>query len=100
MLLIPTFLIACTTVNQERLNQAARDQAEAGQVRQAIDSTMQLPQQPDDCRRRERSGVVQEDRLDVALLKTDRALSRANGRVQRCAQWYEDLRASRTLDVP
>ena len=93
------FLISCATANQERLNQAARDTAEASQVREAIDSTTQLPVQPGDCRRNERSGVVQDDRLDVALVKTDRALSRANSRVQRCAQWYEDLRASRASEA-
>lgn len=90
------FLISCATVNpQDRINDAAKKKAEAGQVDQAIEATTQLPDQPGDCKRNERSGVTDGDRLDVALLKTDRALSRANSRVQRCANWYEDLQKSR-----
>lgn len=89
------FLISCATADQERLNQAARTTAEAGQVETAIAQTTQLPSQPDDCDNMERSGVTDGDRLDVALVKTDRALSRANSRVARCAAWYEDLRRSR-----
>lgn len=89
-------LSSCATVNpKDRINEAARQEAQAGQVDQAIEATTQLPDQPGDCKRNERSGVTDGDRLDVALVKTDRALSRANGRVQRCANWYEDLKKSR-----
>lgn len=96
MLLISQFLISCATVNpQARIDEAARTEAQAGQVGDAIEATTQLPNQPVDCRRSERSGVEDGDRLDVALLKTDRALSRANSRVQRCAAWYDDLQQSR-----
>lgn len=90
-----TFLISCATADQERLNQAARTTAEAGQVESAIEQTTQLPPQPNDCENMERSGVTNGDRLDVALVKTDRALSRANSRVARCAAWYDDLKQSR-----
>lgn len=51
-----------------------------------------LPAYPPDCRRRARSGVRMGDTLDVALLKTDQALTRANRRGQRCAGWYDELK--------
>lgn len=52
-----------------------------------------LPSLPDDCRVLSRAGVREGDRLDVALLKADRALSRQNGRTTRCADWYDQLRS-------
>lgn len=52
-----------------------------------------LPALPDDCRRYERSGVRKGERLDVALLRADQAIGRGNARVQRCANWYDDMRA-------
>jgi hypothetical protein len=54
-----------------------------------------LPEFPADCRRREASGVVEGDRLDVALVKAERALSRQNARSGRCAGFYDDVRAGR-----
>ena len=93
------FLISCATNNQDRLNQAARDTAEASQVDEAIQQTRQLPEQPADCKRIERAGIKDGERLDIALVKTDRALSRANNRISRCAGWYEDLRESRKAAV-
>ncbi|MFC6488043.1 hypothetical protein [Nitratireductor sp. GCM10026969] len=71
---------------------AGKRQADAGLVEQAIESARQLPDQPADCRVREHSGVIVGDRLDVALIKTDRALGRANARVIRCADWYDDIK--------
>lgn len=50
------------------------------------------PELPEDCRRVSRSGVQAGDRLDVALLKTDAALSRQNARTRRCARWYDGVR--------
>ncbi|VVT14959.1 conserved hypothetical protein [Hoeflea sp. EC-HK425] len=52
-----------------------------------------LPSYPEACRRTHRSAVSQGDRLDAALVKTDRALSRANGQIRECAGWYDELRA-------
>jgi hypothetical protein len=51
-----------------------------------------LPDFPHDCRSHSRAGVKQGDRLDVALLKFDAALSRQNGRTTRCGEWYDGLR--------
>jgi len=77
------FLSACTTVD-ERLQAAA---TKAG----AIEATKQLPRYPDDCRSEERSGVRSGEPLDVALLRTDGALGRANARVKRCSRWYDGI---------
>lgn len=99
MLLTLTFLAGCSTVNQKRLNEASRVKAEADQVDSAIVKVTKLPSQPNDCKRSERSGVADGDRLDIALIKTDKALSRANRRVKRCAVWYDDLKRSRNREV-
>ncbi|MDS1135166.1 hypothetical protein [Nitratireductor indicus] len=85
------FLTGCATV-EGRLNAAGATKAEASVVEHAIGTTNRLPALPEDCRKQERSGVVAGDRLDVALLKTDRALGRANARPTRCAAWYDQLR--------
>lgn len=52
-----------------------------------------LPNYPSDCRKEERSGTRTGDPLDVALLRSDRALGRANARVLRCAGWYDEINA-------
>ncbi|WP_306147266.1 MULTISPECIES: hypothetical protein [unclassified Roseibium] len=49
------------------------------------------PALPADCRRLERSGVREGEPMDVALIKTDQALGRANARVRRCAAWHDDF---------
>jgi hypothetical protein len=89
------FLAGCTT-DSAALNAAASQAASADIVPQAIEAARRLPELPPDCRRREGSGVAIGDRLDVALLKTDRALGRANDRVTRCAAWFEDIDAEGT----
>ncbi len=83
------FIAGCA--HDDRMGAAARAGAEAGLVGQAIAATSGLPELPPDCRLAERSGVDEGDRLDVALVKTDAALGRANARVGRCARWYADL---------
>ncbi|WP_152912457.1 hypothetical protein [Candidatus Rhodobacter oscarellae] len=50
------------------------------------------PEYPDDCRRTSRGGITEGDRLDVAVLKLDEALSRQNARTRRCADWYDQQR--------
>ena len=51
-----------------------------------------LPEYPDYCREKERSGVQPGERLDVASLKLRGALRRANARPDRCAAWYGKVR--------
>jgi hypothetical protein len=84
VLLMATFLSACDRTDAHL--QAVG--ADAG-VR-AAERT--LPDFPHDCRSHSRAGVKQGDRLDVALLKFDAALSRQNGRTTRCGEWYDSLR--------
>jgi hypothetical protein len=91
VLLTAIFLTGCATADQ-RIAAAARTKAEAGLVQTAIEAARHVPGIPDDCRTRERSGVAMGDRLDVALLKTDRALGRANARVERCAAWHDQFK--------
>ncbi|MEH6521244.1 hypothetical protein [Sulfitobacter sp.] len=77
---------------------AACDQTEArldavGAERGARAAERILPPLPEDCRALSRAGVQEGDRLDVALLKIDRALTRQNMRTTRCAEWFDQLRA-------
>lgn len=83
------FLTGCATSNQTRINEAAKTKVAADLVDQALTAARQKDPLPGDCRVWQRSGVKDGDRLDVALLKTDQALTQANLRVRRCADWYE-----------
>jgi hypothetical protein len=78
---------------------AERERAGAGQVDNALAVAEEagaigrsLPEYPDLCRREHRSRVSGGDRLDAALVKTDRALARANGQIRECGTWYDELR--------
>lgn len=86
-LLTALFLSACATTEERAASAGARLGA-------ALASNAAPPPLPDDCRKRERSGVRAGDPLDVALIKTDQALGRANNRVARCAAWNDDYRNS------
>lgn len=85
-------LMGCATSERARLADAKRAQAAAEATRAAITEAAKVPDKPEDCRINERSGVKLGDRLDVALLKTDRALGRANARIDRCWAWDQDYR--------
>ncbi|WP_299817485.1 hypothetical protein [uncultured Roseibium sp.] len=78
-----TLLSACGTVD-------GRLKAAAEQVGR-LDAEKTLPNYPADCRKEERSGARIGEPLDVALLRSDRALGRANARVLRCAGWYDEI---------
>ena len=56
-----------------------------------------LPPYPEDCRLTSTAGVEEGERLDVAVLKYDNALSRQNARTAYCAEWYDGI-AGRTID--
>lgn len=86
-------LSACASAS-DRLGQARGEEARADLVDEALE-VGGLPDLPADCRRREVSGVTVGDRLDVALLKSERALGRSNDRVTRCAAFYDVLRGQR-----
>ena len=89
-------MAACGTDSAARLGRAAEAGAKAGLVDQALGAGRAADPLPADCRIRERSGVVAGERLDIALIRTDRALGRANDRVARCAAWH-DARNGGTL---
>ena len=78
------FLSACAT-NDERLRTSAALSAQ-------IETSRELPGYPEDCRRKEASGVRIGEPLDVALIRTDQALGRANARVMRCSRWYDEIK--------
>lgn len=77
-------LTGCQTAEQLALKSAAK----AGE----IEASKELPDYPDHCRTTARSGVQKGDRLDVALLRTENALNRQNGRTRRCADWYDKIK--------
>ena len=83
---MPIFCAACGQTDLERVQSAggAIGLARADRV---------LPDLPSDCRLFARGGVREGDRLDVALLKVDSALSRQNARTARCADWYDQIQA-------
>lgn len=83
-------LSACASAG-DRLGAARGELARADLVDDAL-AVGALPDLPADCRRREVSGIKIGDRLDVALLKSERALGSANARVGRCAGFYDDLK--------
>jgi hypothetical protein len=96
-LLILTSLAGCA---DGRFIASERERATANQVDDALAVAEEaratgrnLPKYPDDCRRTYRSGVNEGDRLDAALVKTDRALSRANSQIRVCAGWYDEVKA-------
>lgn len=83
-------LSACASAG-DRLGNARGEQERADLVDEAL-ARPPLPDLPADCRRAEASGVKVGDRLDVALLKSERALGAANARVGRCAGFYDEVR--------
>lgn len=88
-------MTGCASDAPGRLAAAGTTQAEAGLVAAAIAETGGLPDLPDDCRKREASGVREGDRLDVALVKAERALARQNARTGRCAALWDDVKGAR-----
>ncbi|MBT1154393.1 hypothetical protein J1C56_02180 [Aminobacter anthyllidis] len=92
MVLISLSLTGCITSDRARLADAKRAQVAAEATRAAIQEAAKVPEKPADCRIKERSSVKLGDRLDVALLKTDRALGRANARIDRCWAWDQNYR--------
>ncbi len=84
MLFLISSLNACGQTNS----------GQRAEIKAQIAAVQAAPALPGDCKEQERSGVKTGDKLDVALLKTDAALSRANARVTRCADWYINTRGA------
>lgn len=86
-------LSACAGNSLEhRLDQAARQQAEAEQLAGMVERLRGGEPAPADCGVEERSGVKRGDRQDIALRKTDAALHQANQRIRRCAKFNVAVR--------
>lgn len=86
-------LTGCASSGSSRLlNQAATAEAKADVVDAAISEARKIPERPADCRKKEYSGVTIGERLDVAWLKAERALGRANARTDRCNAWDDEFR--------
>lgn len=81
-------LISCAACGQTEFDQARGAGRRAGELR----AGGILPEYPEDCRQLERPQILIGDRLDVALLKADAALSGQHDRTMRCADWYDGLR--------
>ncbi|MEO0485260.1 MAG: hypothetical protein AAF092_05055 [Pseudomonadota bacterium] len=77
--------VACAPTDAERLEAA-------GQALGEVRAASLWPDYPEDCRRTARGDVQTGDRLDVAVLKLDDALTRQNARTRRCAAWYDQQR--------
>lgn len=84
MLSALTLLSACATADDGRYRSAEQNGR--------LEASRYLPDYPQDCRRTERSGVRSGEPLDVALLRTDRALGRANARLERCGKWFDGIK--------
>lgn len=98
-MIVLLILISLAGCADGRFVAAERERASAEQVEDALSVAEEaqrlgrsLPEYPEACRRTHRSGVRGGDRLDAALVKTDRALSRANGQIRECATWYDEYR--------
>ena len=82
-----TSLAACArNDHKQRLRAVTEARAERAAARR-------LPPLPADCRTPAHAGVREGDRLDVAVLKLDDALTQQIARTERCADWYDQLRA-------
>ena len=75
---------ACAPTDSARVAEAA--------AQKAVLEADRLPDLPADCRKQERAGLSQGERLDVAVLKLDAALTRQNARGERCAAWFDRVR--------
>jgi hypothetical protein len=87
----------CAT-DRQRLAAAEEAKATETMIAEAIEIGKRqtpFPPFPAECRGTIRTGVVGADRVDVALLKQDRAVSRANETMAACARLYDKLREAK-----
>jgi hypothetical protein len=79
--------------NKQILAEAEKEKAKAEASVRVIKVAKKLPDQPKECGKEEKSGVVLGDRLDIAWRKAENALTRSNSRGARCNAWLNNLRA-------
>lgn len=51
-----------------------------------------IPAQPAECKGPVRSGATEADRVDVALVRLDSALGKANATLAACSAFYDKIR--------
>ncbi len=90
MILLAASAASLTSCETTSLGAALGTQKQAALIDKAI-AAGQIPPYPAACRELVRTGVLAGDRLDVALLKADRALGRANAKIKACAEWYDGI---------
>lgn len=100
--MILAFSTSCTS--DKELKQAiAEAEAAKAQVEAVKRAAMiaakqaELPSYPEECREKERSGIVGSDKADAALIKADAALERYSDKQDQCAGWYENVKAVHNL---
>lgn len=90
-----TMLLLTGCANDRFANLVERER-EAGLVEQALTAADKpetpLPDQPADCPKPETAMIKSGERLDVALVKTDAALDRANAKAKACSDWYASIK--------
>lgn len=92
--LIP--ISGCATSELERLSDARAGTAIASSLEQQIAAARRVDDDnPPECGKRVQTGVKLGDDKDVALLRSDQALGKANSRAARCEQWWNDFREAR-----
>lgn len=90
-----SFCLSGCATDKFRLNQAYSDKAKAeasatalGVAEKRVQEARRMPSYPARCKRTHRSGVMLNDRLDVANEKGDIALGAANDQIIWCTAWY------------
>lgn len=103
VLLMSLFLTGCGTNNAADRLSGAKIAEETGKqldrqtviANNRVKEALRLPPYPASCSKTVNSNIKRGDRLDIALDKTDIALSSANNIIRRCANWYNSQRTQR-----
>ena len=88
---------SCAT-DRERIAAAEAEKANVSIIDEAISigaTSEPIPPAPPQCSGPVRAGVSPDDRADVALVRQDAALTRANSTLAACAAFYEGVRNGR-----
>lgn len=88
------FLTGCETDRQTiaRAEHAKAENEAVAQAAEILARQNDLPPWPPECTEKEKAGVSRKDKADIAIVKYDQALTRANEKPVRCAGWYETVR--------
>jgi hypothetical protein len=93
-LVFATLVSSCAT-DRNRLSAVEQIKAQDAVIAELIRinaKKVPIPSQPPECRGPVRSGATEADRVDVALIKQDRALGKANATLAACAALYDRIK--------